>query len=74
MRHLQLRWRVLDRQVIAVATERIEGTWCAYIGAVPGENHDVEWQKVRDHGSKLPATVAQAIFLIEPFTSLPYAP
>ena len=51
----------LDRQVLAVATERIDG-WCAYIGAVPGKNHDNEWDEVLRQGCKLSEHVAIAIF------------
>jgi hypothetical protein len=36
--------------------------WTAYCGAVPGQNHEEEWQNVRATGSKLPRDVAKAIF------------
>ena len=51
----------LDRKVLAVLTERIEG-WCAYIGAVPGKSHDKEWDEVLRQGCKLQERVAVAIF------------
>lgn len=32
----------LDRNVLCVATTRIEGAWSAYVAAVPGVNHGRE--------------------------------
>lgn len=58
----RIRWRNLDIKVIAVAVEGEIGDWAAYIGAVPGDNHEREWKRVREHGSKLPKTVAEAMF------------
>jgi len=54
-------WRALDSRVLVVAVRRIDG-WCAYIGAVPGESHERELQDVKDHGNKLPESIALAIF------------
>lgn len=72
-RKLITTWRSLDHQVIVVATERVEGAWCAYIGAVPGYSHLNEWALVRDNGSKLDERVARAIFDREDhLLSLPY--
>jgi len=51
----------LDSKVLAVSTDRIDG-WCAYIGAVPGSSHEVEWDKVLRQGCKLSEHVAVAIF------------
>ena len=51
----------LDSKVLAVSTERIDG-WCAYIGAVPGRSHEVEWGEVLRIGCKLSEHVAVAIF------------
>lgn len=64
-------WRALDRKVLVVAVKRVEGYWCAYIGAVPGESHERELQDVRDHGAKLPENIALAIF--PQFEGTPYA-
>lgn len=55
-------WVVLDRRVIVVARKGACNDWAAYIGAVPGENHDKEWREVRDHGSKIPEDVARVLF------------
>lgn len=51
----------LDCRVLAVAKVGEDG-WRAYIGAVPGLNHDDEWEEVLRHGAKLPEAVALAIF------------
>ena len=61
----------LARCVLVYAHTRIEGAWCAYIDSVPGENHDNEWQAVRDNGDKLSEKIALAIF--PEFTGIPYA-
>jgi len=52
----------LDRRVLAVAAEGTGHDWAAYIGAVEGTNHEAEWQAVYEQGSKLPSTIAFAIF------------
>lgn len=58
----KIRYRRLDSKVIAVAVEGSVGDWAAYIGAVPGINHDEEWITVKEDGTKLPKTVAEAMF------------
>ena len=63
--------RVPARRVMAVAHTRIEGAWCAYIDAVPGMNHDNEWQEVLKTGDKLSEKVALAMFPM--FEGIPYA-
>ena len=63
-------WRALDSRVLVVAVKRVDG-WCAYIGAVPGQTHELEIQDVRDHGAKLSKRVALAIF--PSFKGTPYA-
>ena len=63
--------RAFSPRVLVVSTTRIEGAWCAYIGAVPGKNHDAEQEEVLLRGSKLPEAVAKAMF---PWQTLPYAP
>ena len=50
----------LGRMVLVVICRRVDG-WRAYIGAVPGKNHDTEWQAVAAKGDKLPEPVARAI-------------
>jgi hypothetical protein len=58
-------------RVMAYAHTRVEGAWCAYIDAVPGQNHDHEWQEVMRYGGKLPESIALLIF--PEFEGLPYA-
>ena len=55
-------WKPLAIDVIVVAVEGEVEDWSAYIGAVAGQNHDYEWQKVRDYGSKLPKEIAELLF------------
>ena len=59
------------RQVLYVATTRIEGTWKAYVAPVPGKNHDDEWQEVLRTGSPVWEPVARIYF--PQFASIPYA-
>lgn len=61
----------LAMRVLAVATTREEGAWCAYADAVPGIRHDLEQRGVLDHGDKLPEDVARVLF--PGFADLPYA-
>jgi hypothetical protein len=56
-RHVALATRVLT-----VATSRVEGTWSAYVDAVPGYDHDREACDVAFHGDKLPEGVARALY------------
>jgi hypothetical protein len=58
----RIRWIALDRRVLAVAVEGEVGDWAAYIGAVKGENHELEWRKVAEEGTKLPRRVAEILF------------
>lgn len=64
----RVRKEALGAQVLAVSSANyVDGTdelfdWCAYIDAVPGMDHNIEWLEVKRHGSKLPAKVAAAIF------------
>ena len=60
----------LAHSVIAVANTRVEGCWKAYIDAVPGKNHDEEWQNVRRHGVTIPHDIAKAMF--PGFAAIPY--
>lgn len=65
------RHRALAMRVLAVAHTRVEGMWCAYMDAVPGMNHNREFQAVLDHGDKLDEGIALALFPI--FRGVPYA-
>ena len=62
MTEKQVRYIALDRKVLVVAVEGEVNDWAAYIGAVEGNNHEIEWLEVKEHGSKLSRTVAEAIF------------
>ena len=59
---MKVDYRALDTRVLAVAKEGHIGDWAAYIGAVSGDSHEKEWPEVAAHGSKLPESVANAIF------------
>ena len=61
----------LAMRVLAVATTRIEGTWKAYIDAVPGMDHDKEYEQVLRHGDQLGEDIAKALF--PGFADIPYA-
>lgn len=64
-------WRALDRQVLVVAVPRIECGWRAYIGAVRGNNHREEYQRVMEQGATLPEPLARWLFPM--FDAVPYA-
>ena len=56
-------WRALHYDVLVVAVQGGHGgDWAAYVKAVPGENHDREWEEVYHHGGKLPENVAKLLF------------
>ncbi len=50
----------LGHQVLAVLSRRVDG-YSVYVGAVPGENHALEWEEVAKHGDKQIEPVARAI-------------
>lgn len=50
----------LSSYVLVVLCRREDG-WCAYVGAVRGDNHAREWQGVLSSGNKLKQEVAEAI-------------
>ena len=50
----------LAHDVLAVLSRRVDG-WCVYVGAVPGHNHDLEWEMVADNGTKQQEPMARAI-------------
>jgi hypothetical protein len=63
-----LQWKSITAQhalasrVLAVAHTRVEGAWCAYIGAVPGTNHDEEKAIVLRFEDKLREDIALVLF------------
>ena len=59
---MKLKWRALDKNVLVVAKEGAIGDWAAYIGAVPGNNHHDEYERVAALGSKLPESIANELF------------
>jgi len=66
-----IRVKTLASRVLVVAQTRIEGTWKAYIDAVPGERHDHEWQSVSTNGNEVPEEIARILF--QEFEEIPYA-
>ena len=50
----------LGSRVLAVFSRRVDG-WSVYVGAVPGQNHDLEWRNVAAHGDKQKEAIAIAI-------------
>ena len=50
----------LAHNVLAVLSRRVEG-WSVYVGAVPGENHEMEWPMVAAEGDKQSEPMAKAI-------------
>lgn len=63
----------LARRVLAVMKTRIEGTWAAYIDAVPGKSHEEEQNDVLAYGNKLSEPMARLLFPDVP-KELTYAP
>lgn len=61
----------LARRVLVVAHGRVEGTWCAYIDAVPGQNHEREAGAVLEQGVKVPEGLARMLF--PRYADIPYA-
>lgn len=59
----EVEWKVLDSRVLVVAVANVEvGDWTAYIGAVEGKKHSVEYLEVKGNGSKLHRKVAALLF------------
>ncbi len=50
----------LSQYVLVVLKRRHDG-WCAYVGAVRGDRHSLEWPEVLLNGDKLKPEVAEAI-------------
>ena len=61
----------LHRNVLCVATTRIEGAWCAYCKDVAGQDHKAEQNDVLAHGDKISDRVARVMF--PQFEGVPYA-
>ena len=56
-------YRALASKVLVVAKQGGRGDdWAAYIDAVPGISHCIEWQLVAERGTKLPYNVAKVLF------------
>ncbi len=68
---IQVTWTALATKVLVVAKTRVEGSWAAYVDAVPGQNHREERHEVLREGTKLPEAVARVLF--PEFKDLPYA-
>ena len=66
-----VRYYALDSNVLAVATTRIEGTWKAYCGSVPGDYHCEESQEVLRTGTQIYEPIARIMF--PEFKDIPYA-
>ena len=66
-----IRFRALARCVLVVAKTRIEGKWCAYVDAVPGQRHEEEIAGVLATGAKLDEAIARVLFPV--FDDIPYA-
>jgi hypothetical protein len=58
----KMRYEPLDMHVLAVAVEGRVKDWAAYIGAVEGYNHDLEYKRVSERGTKLPYNIAKLLF------------
>lgn len=52
----------LATRVLVVAKTRVECAWAAYCDAVPGYNHDREYEAVLKHGTKIPEKMARVLF------------
>ena len=52
----------LARDVLAVAVPGVVEDWAVYIGAVPGENHDMEESLVAREGCKARKALACLLF------------
>ena len=70
--HSKVTVRILASDVIAVAKRGGNRDWAAYIGGVAGQNMDTEWPDVAEQGTKLPESIARAIFHGEPWKGLQY--
>ena len=54
--------RAIHPKVLVVARTRVEGTWKAYVFAVPGKSHEAEQHLWREHGAQLMEETARTLF------------
>jgi hypothetical protein len=54
--------RILTREILVVATFTYGKAWKAYIGIVPGRDHDEEWEQVLQTGDTLDEVYARPMF------------
>jgi len=66
-----IRMHALAMKVLVVAKTRVEGTWAAYCDAVPGYDHNAEYDAVLANGDKLMEEIARVLFPM--FDDIPYA-
>ncbi len=66
-----VRRKALASRVLVVAKTRVEGTWKAYVDAVPGNRHEDEMIEVLNDGDELREDIARILF--PEFNELPYA-
>jgi|GEM_PF-2819162 len=66
-----VRRRAIASRVLVVARTRIEGAWAAYVDAVPGANHELEFEEVLRSGCKMLEHEARVFF--PSFAGIPYA-
>ena len=53
----------LASKVLVVASVNTDaGDWTVYIDAVPGKNHDDEWEEVARNGTKVPQLIGEYCF------------
>lgn len=53
---------VITTNILAVAKFTFGHNWKAYIGVVPGRNHDKEWESVAATGCSLDEDLARFMF------------
>lgn len=61
---LRLNWTtVAEYTILAVAVVSVHyKRWVVYMKGVPGQNHQLEWLNVRQHGSPVIEAMARLIF------------
>lgn len=61
--------RIITRNILVVACRTVGG-WKAYIGVVPGKNHNEEWSEILSFGDTVQENLAR--FLYPEFKDAPY--
>lgn len=61
----------IHSRVLLLAKTRVEGQWKAYIGIVPGHDHNGEWTVVEREGDPMREEDARHFF--PEFEGIPYA-